>query len=144
MFKIFEIFHDLRAGHGRPGTGPPEAPGQSPAIGDPSSTRSTPGRVWEPQNTRSNVIEPSHIEWITQTDPRPKSKKRSIFGQNVQILDSSFRFPLNYRKLLKCMFSSGFKDLTDYVHDLGLKVSKVYLKFGQVSRVDVCWCDIRV
>ena len=75
------IFPGFRAGHGRPGTGPPEAPSESPeTIDDRNSSLSTPGSAWEPQNTRSNILEPSHIDWSTQTDSRPpRSQIKKFF-----------------------------------------------------------------
>ena len=51
----------------------------------------------EPQTTRANIPEPSHIDWSTQTDPgatRSESEKKLSIHKNICILELLIKISL--------------------------------------------------
>ena len=124
------IFHGFGTGPGRPGTGPPEAPSESPeAMGDRNSARSTPGSAQEPQNTHRNILEPSRIDWSTQTDPRSEiskiSKKDIYWSVCENPADSRLQLHILTRLLWRpgCLLSAAHDSTRSQLPSCPLKPS---------------------
>ena len=63
----------------------------------PGHPRDTRMIAQEPQDTRTNIPEPSHIDWSTQTDPgaaRSESEKNFLIRKNKCILEDLIKTSL--------------------------------------------------